>query len=53
MEEDVKGTITPGKYADLAILDKDILNVPPEEIRYIKNVMTVMDGRVVWSAEND
>ena len=53
MEEDVKGTIAPGKYADLAVLDKDILNASPEKIRSVKNVMTVMDGRVVWSAEND
>ena len=52
MEEDARGSIAPGKYADLAVLDRDILAVPPEEIRFIKNVMTVMDGRIVWSAEN-
>ncbi len=35
-EEDVKGSLSPGKYADIVVLSKDILTVPPEEIRQAK-----------------
>ena len=49
MEEDVRGSIEPGKYADLAVLDRDITAVPPEQIRFVRNVMTVMDGKIVFS----
>jgi len=46
--ENVKGTITPGKLADLVILDRDIFNIDPAEIEKVKVRMTVMDGRVVY-----
>lgn len=46
----VKGTLTPGKLADVVILDKDILSIDPEEILKTKVVMTIMDGRVVYEA---
>jgi hypothetical protein len=46
--EHVKGTITPGKLADLVILDRDIFRVDPAEIEKVKVRMTVMDGRVVY-----
>ena len=47
-EEDIKGTIEPGKLADMAVLDRDIFEIPPEEILSLKNVMTVMDGKIVF-----
>jgi predicted amidohydrolase YtcJ len=46
----VKGTLTPGKLADVVILDKDIFSIDPEEILKTKVVMTIMDGRVVYEA---
>ena len=46
--ESVKGTITPGKLADLVILDRDIFQIDPAEIEGVKVRMTVMDGRVVY-----
>lgn len=46
-EETVKGTLAPGMYADLAILSADYLSVPPDEIRAITSVLTMVDGRVV------
>ncbi len=50
-EEDVKGTIEPGKYADLAILSEDLLTCPEEHIAGIRSVMTITGGRVVHEAD--
>lgn len=47
-EQDVKGTLSPGKYADLAVLSSDYLAVPPAEIRRIHSVLTVVGGEVVY-----
>jgi hypothetical protein len=49
-QEDNLGSIQPGKLADLAVLDRDYLTVPADEIRRIQPVMTMVDGRVVWDA---
>lgn len=46
-EQDVKGTLAPGHYADLAILSADLMSVPPEEIRRINAVLTMVGGEVV------
>ena len=43
-EEDVKGTITPGKLADLTVLSEDPLSVDPFDVRSITIEMTIMDG---------
>ena len=49
-QENEKGTITPGKLADLVILSRDIFTIDPTEIEKTKVVMTIMDGRVVYDA---
>jgi predicted amidohydrolase YtcJ len=46
-EEDLKGTITSGKYADFVILEKDPHDVPPDTIKDIKVVRTVVGGKAV------
>jgi predicted amidohydrolase YtcJ len=46
--EAVKGTLTPGKLADLVVLDRDIFRVDPAEIEKARVRMTVPDGRVVY-----
>ncbi len=46
--EAVVGTIEVGKYADLAVLDRDILSVPHDEIRDIRVTMTLLNGAVVY-----
>jgi predicted amidohydrolase YtcJ len=43
-EEDVKGTIALGRYADFAILSADYLSVTDEQIRTIESVLTVTGG---------
>jgi len=47
-EEDIKGSIEPGKLADLAVLDRDILSIPDEEIKDMQVVMTVVGGEIVY-----
>jgi predicted amidohydrolase YtcJ len=49
-EEDVKGTIAPGQYADFAIVSADYLSVPDEQITAIESVLTVTGGDVVYTA---
>ncbi|HVS80973.1 MAG TPA: amidohydrolase [Pyrinomonadaceae bacterium] len=49
-QEKEKGTITPGKLADLVILSRDIFKIDPKEIEKVKVVITIMDGRVVYEA---
>lgn len=52
-EEDKKGTLEPGKLADLVVLDRDYLTCPEEEIKQIKPLLTVLDGKVVYDAAQD
>jgi predicted amidohydrolase YtcJ len=46
-EEDRKGTLEPGKLADLVILDRDLRGIHPHTIREARVVMTVVGGEVV------
>jgi predicted amidohydrolase YtcJ len=41
------GTLEPGKLADLVVLDRNLFDIPVEEIREVKVKLTVMDGKVV------
>ena len=52
-QENEKGTISPGKLADLVILSGDIFKIDPNEIEKVKVVMTIMDGRVVYEARRE
>ncbi|HSJ25825.1 MAG TPA: amidohydrolase [Longimicrobiales bacterium] len=47
-EEDVKGSITPGKLADIVVLSHNIMTVPEEEIPNARVDMTILGGRVVY-----
>jgi predicted amidohydrolase YtcJ len=49
-EDKVKGSITPGKYADFVMLEKDPHSVDPETIIKIKTLKTFTDGNEVYSA---
>lgn len=44
----LKGSITPGKLADLIMLDRDIFTIPPTEIGQTRVRLTVMNGQVVY-----
>ena len=47
-QENEKGSITPGKLADMVILSDDIFAIDPVKIRDVKVVKTVLGGKVVW-----
>ncbi|MBN2336830.1 amidohydrolase family protein, partial [Candidatus Bathyarchaeota archaeon] len=47
-DEGVKGSIEPGKLADLVVVDRDPLTIDPEDLKNIETIMTVVDGRVVY-----
>jgi predicted amidohydrolase YtcJ len=46
-EEEIKGSLRAGKLADFVVLDRDVFQVPPEEIRDARVVLTVLGGAVV------
>lgn len=47
-EEDIKGSIEPGKWADLVILDRNPIETPAEELTSIRVVETIKEGETVW-----
>ncbi len=50
-EEGVKGSIEPGKLADMAVISKDFLSCPVDEIKDIEVLETMVDGKVVYSVK--
>jgi predicted amidohydrolase YtcJ len=50
-DEKRKGSVTPGKLADLVVLNGDPVKLPTEEIKNINVEMTVLNGEVVWRRE--
>jgi predicted amidohydrolase YtcJ len=48
-QENDKGTIASGKLADIVMLSRDIFKIDPAEIEKVRVVLTLMDGRVVFS----
>jgi predicted amidohydrolase YtcJ len=52
-EETIKGSITPGKLADMTLLSGDILSVPASEIPLIEIRGTIIDGRFAYRASGE
>ena len=50
-ENDRKGALAPGQYADLVALTDDYFSVPEEEIKDIESVLTVVGGKVVHATD--
>ncbi len=48
-EEDIKGSLTPGKLADITVLSQDILTVPEDQIPATEVVYTIVGGKVMYS----
>jgi hypothetical protein len=47
-EETVKGSIEPGKLADMVVLDRDIFAIPEDEIKEVKVETTIVGGEIVY-----
>jgi predicted amidohydrolase YtcJ len=50
-EEDIKGSLAPGKLADLVVLSADIFHIDPVQIENTRVEMTVFDGRIVYERQ--
>ena len=48
-EETIKGSLTPGKLADITVLSKDILTVPEDQIPSAQVVYTIVGGKVQYA----
>jgi len=48
-EDDVKGTIEVGKFADFVILDRDILEIAERRIPNTRVIATLINGKIVYS----
>jgi predicted amidohydrolase YtcJ len=46
-----KGSLEPGKFADLAVLSQDIFSVPPPELPKTGSVLTMVGGKIVYDAK--
>lgn len=49
-EEREKGSLEPGKYADLIMVDRDVSTCSVDEVRMTKVLLTMVGGKVVWQA---
>ena len=49
-QESNLGSLAPGKYADLLVLDRDYLTVPADDIKDIKPLVTMVGGKIVYDA---
>jgi len=50
-EENIKGSLTPGKLADIVVLSNDLLNCPEDEIRNTKVIYTIVGGKILFSTD--
>jgi len=50
-EEDMKGSVEPGKLADITILDGDLTETPADQIKDVPVLMTIVGGRILYRKE--
>jgi predicted amidohydrolase YtcJ len=46
--ENVLGSIEPGKFADLVVLEKDFLTVPDDQINTVNPVLVMLGGKIAY-----
>nr|WP_294943253.1 amidohydrolase [uncultured Mucilaginibacter sp.] len=49
-EQNVKGKLVKGMYADMVILSDDYFNTAPDKVKHITSLMTIVNGKVVYAA---
>ncbi|MHA2202486.1 MAG: amidohydrolase [Candidatus Hodarchaeales archaeon] len=47
-DEDIKGSIEPGRLADIAVLSEDLISYPLEKVKDVKVELTMVNGRILW-----
>jgi predicted amidohydrolase YtcJ len=47
-EEDIKGSVEPGKLADITVIDRDLTELKPDGIRDAKVYMTIVNGKILY-----
>jgi len=50
-EDDIKGSIEPGKLADITVLENDLVEVPSEEIKEVLVCLTMVGGEILYSRD--
>jgi predicted amidohydrolase YtcJ len=50
--EDRLGSLEPGKFADLVVLDRDYMAIPDEEFSEINALLTMVSGKIVYEHES-
>jgi predicted amidohydrolase YtcJ len=50
-QEQEKGSIAPGKLADVVLLSDDLFSIAPEHIPEVKILKTIVSGKVVWDQD--
>jgi hypothetical protein len=49
-EENQKGAIAPGQFADLAVLSADYFSIPEEDVKQLESVLTIVGGKIVYAS---
>lgn len=49
-QENRKGSLCPGKWADMVVLDKNLFEIHPSEIPHVRPVLTMVNGTIVYTA---
>lgn len=50
-EDDRKGALVPGMFADFAVMSEDYFSIDETRIKYLESVMTVVGGKIVYAAD--
>jgi predicted amidohydrolase YtcJ len=48
-QEDLRGSVEVGKYADFTVFDKDIMVIPEDQIMSAENIMTIVGGKITYA----
>jgi predicted amidohydrolase YtcJ len=51
-EEQLKGTLATGQYADIVILPQDYFSMPAEQIKNLESALTIVNGKVVYAGKD-